>query len=273
MKNRKLIILLIIIVAMLIIALGVAIVYVLMQRQQGTENQIVSNTKRNTVNSGVNVNNSSVGNSINATDNTTDDTTNNTTTANNTIDNTTNTIDNNAVANANQTAISTFNEMFSSYVGNAKTGTQVLTLLSIIDNNNVTNTEHKVNLINSGITSSTPIDADKKYNVELFYDTEGYVNNIEIKEYTGTSEEDIEKARFNNEYISFYGNGEITGENVKKLIDKILENNASNPEHQIAVKTDTLQGIADIVDTETYLIRLSYDENNWVNTVVLDKKV
>ena len=260
MKNRKLIVLLIIVVAILIIALAGAIVYVLLQRNQGIDNQIATNTANKTIKNSVN--------------NTIDNTANESNSATNSTNST-------VVDNANQTAISTFNDMFTSYEGDLKTETQITTLLSIIDNNNTTNLDHKVELISTGITSSTEVNKDKKYKVELFYDTDGYVNKISITEsietispiQTQTSEDDIEKAEFNNKFISFYGNGEITGENVKKLIDEILASNASNTNHQIQVKTDTLQGISDIVDTETYSISLSYDENNWVNTVILDKKV
>ena len=272
MRSRKLIILLIIIVAMLIIALGVAIVYVVLQRKQGAENQIVSNVPRYMANNETGADNNSTTNTVNDTTNNTNTTNNVNNTTNNTVNNTTNSTNNNAVANANQNAISTFNEMFTSYTGTAKTGTQVLTLLSIIENNNSTNTAHKVNLTNTG---NTPVDANNKYKVTLSYDTEGYVNNVEIKEYTET-EEDIEKARFNNQFISFDENGEITGENIVKLINLIQESNETNPEHQITPKTNTSLGMADIVDTETYLIQvLDSDDNKdgWVDTVVLDKKM
>ena len=264
MKNRKLIVLLIIVVAILIVALAGAIVYVILQRNQGIDNQIATNTANRTIKNTVN------DSANNIVDNTVNESNSATNSTNSTV-----------VDNANQTAISTFNDMFTSYEGDQKTDTQILTLLSIIDNNNSTNLGHKIELISTGITKSSEVSKDKKYKVELFKDTDGYVNKISITESIGTispiqtqtSEDDIEKAEFNNKFISFYGNGEITGENVKKLIDEILASNASNTNHQIQVKTDTLQGISDIVDTETYSISLSYDENNWVNTVILDKKV
>lgn len=77
---------------------------------------------------------------------------------------------------ANQ-EIKEFNALFESYAGSETKGTQVKALKRAVENSNLANSEHQVRFI------SGEIDASSKYTVKLSYDSEGYVNRIDVTAY------------------------------------------------------------------------------------------
>ena len=249
MRNKTIIIVLIVVVSILIIALGGAIVYVVMQRNQDTTN--TTKVMNNAV--------------VDEENETSDD--------ENTIPN-----------NENDVEQQTFNAMFETYEGTNVSASTVRGLYSLIVSSNETNTDHQVTIVDSGITDITQLDAEKKYTVKLSKDTEGYVNSVQISEsIDGTglqvpglqapgTENDLEKAVFNTKFISYYGNGEIAGADIMKLINEVVASNEANPNHQVDVQTNTLTNPSDIVETEKYSIALEYDANGWVSIIKVEKK-
>lgn len=248
MRNKTIIIVLIVIVSILIVTLGAAIVYVVMQRNQDEKNT----TK--------------VMNSI-AND------------ASNQISNESENNENTLPSYLNDVEQQTFNTMFESYEGDNVSASTVRGLFAVIESSNQTNTEHIINLANTGITDLSQIDTNKKYKVQLFKDTQGFVNNIEITENNENSisqvpstETDLEKAIFNTKFISYYGNGEINGADIMKMINDVVASNEANPTHLVDVQTNTLTNPSDIIDTEKYSIAIEYDANGWVNIIKVEKK-
>ena len=75
----------------------------------------------------------------------------------------------------NNPSIKAFNNAFTVYEGKNRTETDIMLLKDAVANKNKSKSEHKINLI---------IDETKKtkfFTVKLYYDSEGYVNKIEVK--------------------------------------------------------------------------------------------
>lgn len=244
-KNRKTIITLIIVVTVLVILLAGVIIYFTIAEEKNANKQPV-----------VNINNGDDEN-----DNQNEDT-------------------NNVLDDAKKLAITTFNAAFEIYKGTEMTASQIKSLLSAIQANNAINTDgHIVELDNTGITQNTQLDSTKKYNVELFYDTEGYVNIIKITEFTATkpienggeqnATSDIEKLIFNSKFTPYIG--EITGTKLAELVQAILDNNSTNVEHQIMYTSNNLQEISEFLETDKYIITLKYDDAGYINIINIDK--
>lgn len=244
-KNRKTIITLIIVVTVLVILLaGVIIYFTIIDEKNANKQQVVD-----------------INNDYNENDSQNENT-------------------NNVIDDAKEIAIKSFNALYELYKGTEMTASQIKTLLSTIQTNNATNTDgHIVELDNTGITVETQVDTTKKYNVELFYDTEGYVNRIKITEFTGTepienggeqnATSDIEKLIFNSKFTPYIG--EITGTKLAELVQAILDNNSTNTEHQIMYTSNNLQEISEFLETDKYIITLKYDDAGYINIINIDK--
>lgn len=246
-KNRKLIITLIIVISVLVILLaGVIIYFTIINEKNANNNQIV------------NINND-------------DDEINNQ-----------NEDTNNIADTFKSIAVESFNAMFEIYKGTEMPASQIGNLLTAIQTNNETNTdEHIIELDNTGITLENQIDTTKKYNVELFYDTEGYVNKIKITEITAieptegggeqNSVSDMEKLIFNSKFTSYIG--EINGIEIEQLMQEIFDNNSTNTEHQITYTSNNLQEISEFLETDRYIITVQYDDAGYISNINIDMKM
>ena len=240
-NSKNLIIILIAIIAILIIALTCAIVYIFMIGNENADNRVVIDS-----------------NSTNPNDYNTNQT------QNNTVDDVNN--------SAEELAIQTFNSIFEVYLNK-----ELTTLFSEIESSNTQNLDHNISLSADGITTSDEIDDTKTYKVELSYDDIGYINEVTITDYTTTIENgnttsnDLEKINFNSQIIPY--SGRITGAQLYTLLQTAQASNNANPEHQITLTSSNLQSLNQIVQTEYYIITLSYDTEGYVNNINIDKEI
>ena len=245
-NSKNLIIILIAIIAILIIALTCAIVYIFMIGNENADNRVVIDS-----------------NSTNPNDYNTNQT------QNNTVDDVNN--------SAEELAIQTFNSIFEVYLNKELTASQIRTLFSEIESSNTQNLDHNISLSADGITTSDEIDDTKTYKVELSYDDIGYINEVTITDYTTTIENghttsnDLEKINFNSQIIPY--SGRITGAQLYTLLQTAQASNNANPEHQITLTSSNLQSLNQIVQTEYYIITLSYDTEGYVNNINIDKEI
>lgn len=245
-RNRNLIIILIVIILVLIIALVGAMVYIFMnQDNNNNNNQIVVDHTSNAGNT-----------------NETDD----------------------IEEQINNMAIETFNSMFTMYEGLDLTGAQIKSLISKVESSNETNTEHIVTLSDEGITDIEQVESDKQYNIELFYDDEGYVNEISITiagddeveepeepETPTQGTDDMDKLIFNTAFMSYVGN--INGDRLNSLLQVIQDSNTKYPEHQITISSNNLSDLNGIASTNIYTITLSYDEDGYISNINIDQQI
>lgn len=248
-NSKNLIIILIAIIAILIIALTCAIVYIFMLGNENADNRVVIDSNSTNLNN-YNTNQ----------------------TQNNTVDDVNN--------SAEELAIQTFNSIFEVYLNKELTASQIRTLFSEIESSNTQNLEHNISLSTDGITTADEIDDTKTYKVELSYDDIGYINEVKITDYTttignenngNTTSNDLEKLNFNTQFTSYLGR--ITGAQLYTLLQTAQASNNTNPEHQISLTSNNLQSLNQIVQTEYYIITLSYDTEGYVNNINIDKEI
>lgn len=245
-NSKNLIIILIAIIAILIIALTCAIVYIFMIGNENADNRVVIDSNSTNLNN-YNTNQ----------------------TQNDTVDDVTNSVE--------ELAIQTFNSIFEVYLNKELTASQIRTLFSEIESSNTQNLDHNISLSADGITTSDEIDDTKTYKVELSYDDIGYINEVTITDYTTTIENgnttsnDLEKINFNSQIIPY--SGRITGAQLYTLLQTAQASNNANPEHQITLTSSNLQSLNQIVQTEYYIITLSYDTEGYVNNINIDKEI
>ncbi len=257
MNNRKMVVILMIIVAVLIVALVGAIIYIVLQQQKIANNSTTVNTSNK------------LDNNINNTNNEDLDNTNNTTDELDGVDEQTKDI-----------VIRTFNAQFTAYEGEKVSSRQIKALISIIETNNSTRTdEHTVNISSNGITKADDVLSTKVYKVEVLFDVEGYINEVEITENgdaQDTTEQpstnqpgDISTLVFNSKFNYYIG--DITGSKINDLL-KIAQDSVTNyPEHPLTISSNTLTDLNEIVPTETYRVTPSYDTAGYINTLNIDK--
>lgn len=244
-KNRKIIITLIIVITVLVILLAGVVIYFTVIEEKKSNKQPSTNINNNNY---LPTNESENTNSI--------------------LDDT------------KEIEIQSFNATFEIYEGTEMTSGQIQNLFSTIQTNNTTRTDgHIVNIDTTGITLETQLDATKKYNVELFKDSEGYVNIIKITEFTDTepiesgenqnTTSSIEQVIFNSKFTPYVG--QITGTKLAELVQAILDNNNTNAEHQIAYTSNNLQEISQFLDTDNYIVTLKYDSAGYINIINIDK--
>lgn len=256
MRNKQTVAILIVIITILTIALAGAMVYIFLNLNKDNK----SNTNNNIAN---NIQNTYYdGNTTNNVQNNTE----NITSGEEIVDET------------KQMAIKSFNAIFESYKGTNVGSSSVKALLTQVnlENETVGNT-HKIELDSTGITRQDQVDTSKKYNVDLMYDAEGYVNKIKISEAvtsTGgnqTGTEGMKAAEFNKELMNYIG--EITGSQFEELKQIVQKKMTENPEHPITASSSNLQSLGDVVATEKYIITFSYDDNGYINNVNINKKI
>lgn len=256
MNNRKMVVILMVIVAVLIVALVGAIIYIVFQ-QQKTANNITTVNTSNQLNNNVNNTNEDINN------------TNNTTDEPNIDDEQT-----------KELAIRTFNSQFTPYEGEKVSSSQVKALISLIGTNNSTRTDgHTVNISSNGITKVDDVLSTKVYKVEVLFDVEGYINEVEITE-NGDSQNateqpstnqpgDISTLVFNSKFNYYIG--DIAGSKINDLL-KIAQDSVSNyPEHPLTISSNNLSDLNEIVPTETYRVTPYYDSAGYINKLNIDK--
>lgn len=251
MNNRKMVVILMIIVAILIIALVGAIIYIVAKENKNSNNTVVVNNNK------------------------TENTTRNEADTNNNIDDPD--IDD---EQTKELAIKTFNGQFTPFEGENVTSSQVKALISLIETNNSTRTDgHTVNISSNGITKADDVLTTKVYKVEVLFDVEGYINEVEITE-NGNSQNateqpttnqpgDISTLVFNSKFNYYIG--DITGSKINDLL-KIAQDSVSNsPEHPITISSNNLTDLSEIIPTETYRVTQSYDTAGYINKLNIDK--
>lgn len=255
MNNRKMVVVLMIIVAVLIVALVGAIIYIVLQQKKDANNVATINTS-NQLNNNVNNANEDLNNIIDTPD----------------IDD----------EQTKELAIKTFNGQFTPFEGENVPSSQVKALISLIETNNSTRTDgHTVNISSNGITKADDVLSTKVYKVEVLFDVEGYINEVEITE-NGDSQNateqpttnqpgDISTLVFNSKFNYYIG--DITGSKINDLL-KIAQDSVSNyPEHPITISSNNLSDLNEIVPTETYRVTPSYDSAGYINKLNIDKIV
>ena len=253
MNNRKMVVVLMIIVAVLIVALVGAIIYIVLQQKKDANNVATINTS-NQLNNNVNNANEDLNNIIDTPD----------------IDD----------EQTKELAIKTFNGQFTPFEGENVPSSQVKALISLIETNNSTRTDgHTVNISSNGITKADDVLSTKVYKVEVLFDVEGYINEVEITE-NGDSQSateqpttnqpgDISTLVFNSKFNYYIG--DITGSKINDLL-KIAQDSVGNyPEHPITISSNNLADLNEIVPTETYRVTPSYDSAGYINKLNIDK--
>lgn len=122
------------------------------------------------------------------------------------------------------------------------------------ENNEVNNNELNTNIPNNEENENTNVSENEQENVVTP---------------TQPPEEDMEKLLFNSDIIAFLG--EVTGEQIQQLLNILDESNNNNPNHQITISSNSIAGPNEIVQTEKYVVTLSYDDG-YICTVNIDKK-
>lgn len=84
------------------------------------------------------------------------------------------------------------------------------------------------------------------------------------------TDDNVGMATFNNNFISYLGN--ISGEKFNKLLEVIENCNEKYPNHQVTIKSTTIHSLDEIIETETYTIKFMYDDNGYINIIIIDKK-
>lgn len=248
MGNKKLVITLIIIVAILIVALTGAIIYIVMDKDSNPNNKLV-NTPGN-----INDEKPEEDYEDNVEDELGD-----------------------IQASLEEQEKEAFNMQFEQFENEECSAQNVKALLRKVTTSNSIS-ENFVTLNSTGITDVSNVNSSKKYSVELSYGDNGYVEEITIME-VATSDEEIEenvdtsddmaKAVFNAQFTSYLG--KITGAQLNTLLSTIQSSNSANPDHQISLTSNNLQDLNGIVATDEYVITLSYDDNNYVKNINIDK--
>ncbi len=79
-------------------------------------------------------------------------------------------------------AIDTFNAQFTAYEGMDMSSATVRALFSIVEANNMTNTDHVIEIDDSAgsISTAGELTSSETYNVKLHYDDEGYIYKIQV---------------------------------------------------------------------------------------------
>lgn len=246
-KSRNLIIILIIIILILIVALVGSMIYIFNNQEKGTnknENKLENESQ-----------NVEYINSIDETENEIAD-------------------------SLKEMEKNSFNVIFEAYEGQNCSKSQVKALISAVEtNNSAEDMKHKITLNNSEIVSSEQENNDSRYNIEISYDEDGFVNEITITEASenevsgenaGNTAGDMEKLIFNTNLNSYVG--DITGKRLNTLLQTIEESNTRYPEHQVTISSNNLQSLNQIVETEVYTITASYDDDGYINNINMDKK-
>lgn len=178
---------------------------------------------------------------------------------------------------SNELAVKAFNAQFTSYEEERSKSAILKALFSTVKaNNEIENNNHIVTFNPNGISQIEQLDPDKYYAVELFYDEEGYVYQILIKENNDITpskdtESDMDKLIFNTKFTTYLGR--INGEKLLELINVAQESNQEDEQHQVTVTSTNLDHIEDIVNENYYEITLNYDEETgYVNTVIIEAK-
>ena len=259
MNNRKIVVILMIIVAILIVALVGAIIYIVLEQQKTANNITRVNTGNQLNNDTNNVNNTNE--NLNNTNNETD----------------TPDLDD---EQTKELAIKTFNSQFTPYEGEKKSSSQIKALISLVETNNLTRTDgHTVNISNNGITKADDVLSTKVYKVEVLFDVEGYINEVEITE-NGDSQDatelpttnqpgDISTLVFNSKFNYYIG--DITGSKINDLLKIAQESVDSYPDHPITISSNNLADLNEIVPTETYRVTPAYDSAGYINKFNIDK--
>ena len=182
---------------------------------------------------------------------------------------------------AENMAVQQFNAQFSTYEGEDLSATQIRSLFSAINASNESNSDHIIELNEEGITDANDLEIAGRYNVELSsFDDDGYVNEITITDSNLESNasddeqqatETMDKLIFNSQFTSYVG--EITGEQLNKLLDTIQKSNNENSEHQIGVKSNNLRDFRGITAEKKYTTVLTYDANGYINVINIDENV
>lgn len=179
-NNKSLIIMLIVIIAILIIALTGAIVYIVMQKSENSGNKIVVNT-----------NNSDRPNYYD--ENEIENNTEENEVENNTEDELVNNIEDDDISTPispiegsddENTTVSDmekiiFNSQFTSYLGKISV-MQLQNLMTAVQTSNSTNTQHQITLTSNNMQDLNGLKDTDYFIITLTYDTEGYINRINI---------------------------------------------------------------------------------------------
>ena len=99
-------------------------------------------------------------------------------------------------------------------------------------------------------------------------------NNNSQSNTSNTSTDDMEKVIFNNKFMNYLG--DITGVQLAELIQLAGQesmNSASAQPHVISFTSNNLQVINGILETDIYTVTFAYDENGYINTINIDKKM
>jgi len=93
------------------------------------------------------------------------------------------------------------------------------------------------------------------------------------------NEEEDEKNNANSFAVQMFNvqftvyEGEISGKQFKSLINTAIQSNQANPEHQVNPTSNNLESFGNIDENETYVVKLSYDDEGYVNSINIDKKI
>lgn len=79
--------------------------------------------------------------------------------------------------------VSTFNERFTLYVGESKSGSEVNAMIKTVQNSSLSSAgseAHFIKVTLDGAEASENVDSTKTYKIEAVYDTEGYINEMKV---------------------------------------------------------------------------------------------
>lgn len=188
-NNKSLIIMLIVIIAILIIALTGAIVYIVMQQSENSGNKIVVNTNNSDRPNYYDENEVENNTEENEVENNTEENE----VENNTEDELVNNIEDDDISTPispiegsddENTTVSDmekiiFNSQFTSYLGKISV-MQLQNLMTAVQTSNSTNTQHQIALTSNNMQDLNGLKDTDYFIITLTYDTEGYINRINI---------------------------------------------------------------------------------------------
>ena len=182
-----------------------------------------------------------------------------------------------------------FNNTFEMRAG-TQYGSFVSLLLDDVITNNKTNADHIIEVVFDDVTTSNSdeiknmkkdLGTFSQYEISLDYDENGYVNKATIEKTSNTSDfgilSDIEIKQFNNKFEMSAGTQ--YGSFVSSLLDDVITNNKTNPDHILKViygninTTDEneIRNMKKNLDNWTkYEVIFDYDENGYIVQVTIE---
>ena len=179
-----------------------------------------------------------------------------------------------------------FNHSFEFYTGTQEQFS-TKSLLDSIATNNKKNNNHLITVIFKEHNTTNPeeitnikseLNDSSQYEISIEYDEKKYANKITITEKENIAKKELETKSFNSNY-EFYTGTQYKNVISSFILDKIITNNKTNPQHLITVvfknhnttNPEEIKNLkSELEDWHQYEVSLDYDETGYVNKITIE---